>query len=39
MHMRPGYCLWLRFDIKAWEELYAHPLPLAHKLYKPHENY
>lgn len=39
MHMRPGYCIWLQFDIKTWEELYSHPQPLAHKLYKPHDDF
>jgi phosphohistidine phosphatase SixA len=38
MHMRPGFCLWLRFDIKQWEELFSHPPAQAHKLYKPHED-
>ena len=36
-HMRPGCCMWLRFDIHNWEELYGHPDVLSHKLYKPRE--
>lgn len=36
-HMRPAYCMWLRFDIGRWEELYGHPDPSAHRLYKPRE--
>ena len=34
-HMRPGFCLWLCFDIDDWEELYGHPAPVAHHLYRP----
>jgi phosphohistidine phosphatase len=37
-HMRPGYCLWLRFAIDSWEELYGHPPAEAHRLYKPDDD-
>jgi phosphohistidine phosphatase len=37
VHMRPGFCLWLKFDITKWEMLYSNPIAIEHKLYKPAE--
>ena len=36
-HMRPGSCMWLRFDIRSWQDLYGHPDVSSHKLYRPRE--
>lgn len=37
-HMRPGSCMWLRFDIRSWDDLYGHPDVSAHKMYKARED-
>jgi phosphohistidine phosphatase len=39
LHMRPGYCLWLRFAIARWEELYSRPATIASRLFRPDEKF